>query len=156
VEGAVVYDARKGLERQALSELRAAERVVVGSKDANTAAVGYWVGASGAAGEAGESLHVVLFRQKETARASQRMIQIKGTALAAHWKRFFGGVRVGDVLTLETRDIRRIRLRLGEEGGMFASLTLWQPPVASGVTVPRGGPGSRTCAGSRIGAGRRG
>lgn len=59
----MVYDAREGISAEALDELRAATRLVLAFKDANTAVLGFWRQRPGEPGAEDEQMGVVMLRR---------------------------------------------------------------------------------------------
>ena len=55
-----IFDARRGLTREALRELRRAEQVAIGIKDANTVVIGCWAWDAQAGDQASESFSAIL------------------------------------------------------------------------------------------------
>lgn len=111
----MVVDARDGLSRAALRELRQAHCVMAGIKTAVTGVVGCWSQTADPSGQQVERFSAILIRNSlmGSVEGEQRFTTIPD-AHATEWRRFVRALKAGDVLTADS--YRTPRIPIGQDG----------------------------------------
>ena len=157
-----VFDARRGISREALQELRRADRVTFALRDDATVVLGYWT--QDAPSLEGAPLGVVVLRREHLRlRPGERapglvpffrlLADIPHAQKDKRWKRTLSMLRVGDVVTVGyihwagTEARRREtkgeaftlhRFEIGTEGELHLSIVL-SSPRAQRIEIEQGG-----------------
>lgn len=127
-----VFDAREGLPQEALEELKRAERITAAVKDAQTAALGYWLTEADQEGESTERLGVILVQRQADPRASAGL---KGSGLVldienAQQDQFWQWV----VTMLHPEDVLRVKTGLSAR---LPALEVQHQTFSAELTLPR-------------------
>ena len=96
-----VFDARQGLSRAAIRELKQATRVAIGMKNSQTAVLGCWTRDAAADGQQTDHFCAILVTSKlwcPLEECEQRFATIEDAQQDHGWSRFVAVLGVGDIL----------------------------------------------------------